>query len=72
MVYLLSEQSWAEQMALFPFAHTIEMTHRLKDGVPEVAVRPNNLSAEPMPKDLQYVAPGESREESFWIKTTGF
>jgi aldose 1-epimerase len=36
-------------MAQFPFAHTIEMTHRLKDGVLEVTVKLNNLSAAPMP-----------------------
>jgi aldose 1-epimerase len=38
--------SWLKQ---FPFAHTIEMTHRLRDGVLEVATRIRNLSAEPMP-----------------------
>jgi aldose 1-epimerase len=31
-------------MAQFPFAHTVEMTHRLKDGVLEVTVKLNNLS----------------------------
>ena len=36
-------------MAQFPFAHTIEMTYRLKDGVLEVATKLDNLSAEPMP-----------------------
>jgi aldose 1-epimerase len=36
-------------MAQFPFAHTIEMTHRLKDGVLEVMVKLNNLSVAPMP-----------------------
>ena len=36
-------------MAQFPFAHKIEMTHRLKDGVLEVTVKLNNLSAAPMP-----------------------
>jgi aldose 1-epimerase len=38
--------SWMRQ---FPFAHTIEMTHRLRDGVLEVATRIDNLSIEPMP-----------------------
>ena len=38
--------SWMKQ---FPFAHTIEMTHRLRDGVLEVATRIDNLTAEPMP-----------------------
>jgi aldose 1-epimerase len=36
-------------MKQFPFAHTIEMTHRLRDGVLEVATRIDNLSLEPMP-----------------------
>jgi len=36
-------------MRQFPFAHTIEMTHRLRDGVLEVATRIVNLSVEPMP-----------------------
>lgn len=36
-------------MAQFPFAHTIEMTYRLSDGVLEVRTRLDNLSAEPMP-----------------------
>ena len=36
-------------MAQFPFAHTIEMTHRLRDGVLDVTVELHNLSAEPMP-----------------------
>ena len=38
--------SWMKQ---FPFAHRIEMTHRLRDGVLEVATRVDNLSVEPMP-----------------------
>jgi aldose 1-epimerase len=37
---------WMKQ---FPFAHTIEMTHRLQDGVLEVATRIDNLSTDPMP-----------------------
>ena len=36
-------------MRQFPFAHTIEMTHRLQDGVLEVGTRIENLSIEPMP-----------------------
>jgi aldose 1-epimerase len=36
-------------MAQFPFAHTIEMTHRLRDGVLEVSTRLQNMSADPMP-----------------------
>lgn len=38
--------SWMKQ---FPFAHTIEMTHRLRDGALEVATKIDNLSIEPMP-----------------------
>ncbi|RPI57743.1 MAG: aldose 1-epimerase, partial [Acidobacteria bacterium] len=37
---------WMKQ---FPFAHTIEMTHSLRDGVLEVRTRIDNLSVEPMP-----------------------
>jgi aldose 1-epimerase len=36
-------------MAQFPFAHTLEMTHRLQDGALEILVQLHNLSAEPMP-----------------------
>lgn len=36
-------------MAQWPFAHTIEMTYRLQDGVLEVATKISNLSADPMP-----------------------
>jgi aldose 1-epimerase len=36
-------------MAQFPFAHTIEMTHRLQNGALEIATRIHNLSAEAMP-----------------------
>jgi aldose 1-epimerase len=38
-----------EWMAQFPFAHTVEITHRLQAGVLEVDTRIHNLSAEPMP-----------------------
>ena len=38
--------SWMKQ---FPFAHTIEMTHRLRGGVLEVLTKIDNLSIEPMP-----------------------
>jgi len=36
-------------MAQFPFAHTIEITHRLQGGALEIGVSLHNLSAEPMP-----------------------
>ncbi len=41
-------------MEQFPFAHTIEITHRLKDGVLEVSTKIQNLSAEPMPLSIGY------------------
>lgn len=37
---------WMKQ---FPFAHTVEITHRLQDGIVEVRTRITNMSAEPMP-----------------------
>jgi aldose 1-epimerase len=37
---------WMKQ---FPFAHTIEMTHRLQNGVLEVTTKITNHSIEPMP-----------------------
>jgi len=43
-----------ELMAQFPFAHTIEMTHCLHDGVLEVRTRIQNLSADPMPVGIGY------------------
>jgi aldose 1-epimerase len=36
-------------MKQFPFAHTIDMTYRLQDGVLEVHTMIRNLSADPMP-----------------------
>ena len=42
----LSQPDW---MAQFPFAHTIVMTHRLRDGVLDITVALHNLSAQPMP-----------------------
>ena len=40
---------YPDWMKQFPFAHTIEMTHRLENGVLEIATRIANMSAEPMP-----------------------
>lgn len=37
---------WMKQ---FPFAHTIQITHRLENGVLQVTTRVENMSAEPMP-----------------------
>lgn len=43
-----------EWMAQFPFAHTVEMTYRLQDGVLEVHTKLENLSSEPMPVSIGY------------------
>ena len=40
------EPLWMKQ---FPFAHVIDMTHRLSGGALEVTTRIENLSADPMP-----------------------
>jgi aldose 1-epimerase len=42
---------WMKQ---FPFAHTIEITHRLQDGVLEVHTHIQNLSVEPMPVSIGF------------------
>jgi aldose 1-epimerase len=49
-------EPWKEpdSMAQFPFAHAIEMTHRLHGGALEVATTVENLSSEPMPLSLGY------------------
>lgn len=39
----------ADWMAQFPFAHTLELTQRLSDGVLEVHLKIDNLSVDPMP-----------------------
>jgi aldose 1-epimerase len=41
-------------MAQFPFAHTIEITHTLQDGVLQVATRVTNQSAEAMPMSIGF------------------
>jgi aldose 1-epimerase len=43
-----------DSMAQFPFAHAIEITHRLHGGALEVATTVENLSHEPMPLSLGY------------------
>jgi aldose 1-epimerase len=42
---------WMKQ---WPFAHTIEMTYRLQDGVLEVQTKIHNMSAEPMPVSIGF------------------
>jgi aldose 1-epimerase len=55
---------WMKQ---FPFAHTIEMTHTLRDGVLQVTTRIQNLSTEPMPVAIgfhpYFVLPDSTRDE---------
>lgn len=46
---LLDFSKHPQRMAQFPWAHTIEMTHRLAGGVLEVSTAIENHSAEPMP-----------------------
>ena len=43
-----------ELMAQFPFAHSIEMTHVLRDGTLEVRTTLENLSSDPMPVGIGY------------------
>lgn len=45
------QPAWMKQ---FPFAHTIDMTYRLQDGVLEVRTRIENLSQEPMPVSIGF------------------
>ena len=43
-----------DYMAQFPFAHTIDMTYRLRDGILEVETRIENHSTAPMPVSVGY------------------
>jgi aldose 1-epimerase len=45
---------YPDLMAQFPFAHTIEMTHCLHEGVLEVRTTLRNLSTDPMPVGIGY------------------
>src|SRR5437667_12787110 len=45
------EPAWMKQ---FPFAHTIDITYRLQDGVLEVRTKMTNMSAEPMPVSVGF------------------
>ena len=45
------QSAWMKQ---WPFAHTIDMTYRLQDGVLEVFTKVTNQAAEPMPVSLGY------------------
>jgi aldose 1-epimerase len=61
---------WMQQ---FPFAHTLEMTYRLADGVLEVKTRIENLSIEPMPVAIgfhpYFQLTDSSRED--WVLSIG-
>jgi aldose 1-epimerase len=58
---------YPDWMAQFPFAHTIDMTYRLQNGVLEVMTKVQNLSTEPMPLSIgfhpYYRIPDSPREE---------
>ena len=41
-------------MAQFPFAHTIEVTHSLRNGELEVSTKVENLSSDPMPLSIGF------------------
>ncbi len=63
------EPDW---MAQFPFAHTIEMTYRLRDGALEVETAVENLSSQPMPLShgfhTYYRVPDSPRDEwKVWV-----
>lgn len=64
------QPDWMKQ---FPFAHTIDMTYRLRDGVVEVATRIDNLSAEAMPVAVgfhPYFQLTDSKRED-WMLSVG-
>jgi aldose 1-epimerase len=50
----LETRNQPDWMRQWPFAHTIDMTYRLQDGVLEVLTRVSNHAAEPMPVSLGY------------------
>jgi aldose 1-epimerase len=45
---------YPDYMAQFPFAHTLEMTYRLRDGILEVETSIENHSNDPMPVSVGY------------------
>lgn len=45
---------YPDYMAQFPFAHTIDMTYRLQDGVLEVKTAIENHATQPMPVSIGY------------------
>ena len=62
-----TQPAWMKQ---WPFAHTVEMTYRLREGVLEVATSVTNLSADPMPMVMgfhPYFQLTDSRREDWTI-----
>jgi aldose 1-epimerase len=62
--------AWIKQ---FPFAHTIDMTYRLQDGVLQVTTKIVNLSTDPMPVAIgfhPYFQLTDSKRED-WIVSIG-
>ena len=61
---------WMKQ---FPFAHTIEMTYQLQDGILQVSTKITNMSSEPMPVAVgfhpYYKLTDSTREE--WTISVG-
>jgi aldose 1-epimerase len=41
-------------IAQFPFAHTVEVTHRLRNGELEISTKVENLSSDPMPLSIGF------------------
>jgi aldose 1-epimerase len=64
------QPAWMKQ---FPFAHTIEITHRLQDGTLQVQTRITNMAGEPMPVAVgfhpYYKLTDSTREE--WTISVG-
>ena len=57
---------YPDLMAQFPFAHTLDVTHRLKDGKLEVTTAVSNVGRAPMPVMMAYhpyFRPDGDREE---------
>ena len=64
------QPAWMKQ---WPFAHTIDMTYRLREGVLEVATAIANLSAEPMPVSSASIRTSSSptRARDDWTISVG-
>ena len=45
---------YPDYMAQFPFAHTLDMTYRLRDGILEVETTIENQSTDPMPVSVGF------------------